>query len=375
MPRERNPREEKTDITSIIFDNEGAENGNKYADCLADIKDISFGQTVAKGQKIAVYHSAERGVDGFLTDGTIRKGFAGRQLPILTGIGIRSEKNSTVYYSDVDGWIQIKDKEIVITPLLTLDNVTADSERIDFEGYVHVNGSVFENNEIRATMGIIIDKTAYISKLYSGGDVIIRGGMTANNKGVIEAKGSVVAGFLEDVTVNAGKDIFADSVINANLNAGENIRICGKIGKIHGGKCYAGFKFEANTIGTDSGNTTNIQVGVTSAMSEEIAKKEEEIGAVAAELKLIEDTYKKYVSEHKGDSPEEQNILLRLENARYTKLLEYKEKKEESKNLTEKMKQHKKAKICVNKELRENVFLVINNNHVLPDKKRGEIYE
>ena len=321
-------------------------------------------QIVKKGQRIAAYHPAGEGRDGYSVDGEVIKGRRGKQLPILMGEGIVYEKNTTAYVAAYDGCIHLCDDKINITPILRLESIKASSEKIEFDGIIYVSGNVFENNELNAKECIIVDGTVYSSKLICDGDVIIKRGVTSAYKGGIEAGGNVCSGFIEETYVVAGKDIMADSVVNSELSAGEHIILTGRFGRIYGGSSYGGLGIRASVMGTDAGNITHLRAGVTEEMKKKLSEAEVALHQAARELEILYEAYSKYITLHRGRTEFEMNSALRLEKAIFTKKTEYEDCKIRKEKIEEDIKVHKAARITASVEIRGNLDVVVNMEHV-----------
>ena len=77
-----------------------------------DYSSMSALQNVHKGDKVAVYHYAVQGVDGYTVVGGQMKADPVRDLPPMRGKGITRENG--VYYAQSDGKIEVKDGKIDI---------------------------------------------------------------------------------------------------------------------------------------------------------------------------------------------------------------------------------------------------------------------
>ena len=95
----------------------------------------------------------------------------------------------------------------------------------------------------------------------AGGDIIIAKGMNGMGKGVLNAKGNVVAKFLENATVTALGYVSSESILHSTVYAGDEITVSGKRGFITGGRVCATNMVSVKTLGSSMGADTIVEVG------------------------------------------------------------------------------------------------------------------
>lgn len=213
-----------------------------------DYSSMSALQNVHKGDKVAIYHYAEQGVDGYTVLGGQMKADPVRDLPPMRGKGITRENG--VYYAQNDGKIEVKDGKIDIQNVHEImGDVDAIIGKIEFFGDVIVNGNVEGGIVIRAGRNIEIHGTTGAATLFAGGDVMLSRGIQGGGK--ISARGNVFAEFIENTTVEAGGLVQANVILNAKVSAKDKVIAIGKRGAIIGGDVHALKGIEALTAGND----------------------------------------------------------------------------------------------------------------------------
>lgn len=217
-------------------------------DGTVDYSSMSALQNVHKGDKVAIYHYAVPGVDGYTVQGNVLKAAAARDLPPMRGKGITRENG--VYYAQNDGKIEVKDGKIDIQNVHEImGDVDAIIGKIEFFGDVIINGNVEGGVTIRAGRNIEIHGTTGGAALFAGGDVLLSRGIQGGGK--ISARGNVFAEFIENTTVEAGGIVQSNVILNSKVSAKDKVITNGKKGAIIGGQIHALKSIEAMTAGND----------------------------------------------------------------------------------------------------------------------------
>ena len=348
-----------------FIDIEAAIKDKDFIANIENFREARWFEAVKKGQRIALYHKATEGRDGYFVNGQIIPACRGYERPVLIGRGIHSEQGNAVYFADYDGKIDIDGNKINIIPLLEIEDLNSNDESVDFDGFVHVSGSVKTGSSIKASRGILIDGTAYNCELISGEDVVLRRGMTGDGRGSIEAKGNIVGGFFEEACLTAGGSVYSDSCLNCYIQSSEKLVIDGKIGRITGGSSYGCLGVSAKELGNEACLKTEISVGVKREKIEELKKLEDELKEVNGEVGLLKNSYQKLLWGYQGLSEKEQELQLRLERALYEKHKERNAIEQKWQRLSERVETEQQAAIYAINNLYENVMLSVNGNRML----------
>lgn len=217
-------------------------------DGTVDYTNVTALQNVHKGDKVAIYHYAVPGVDGYTVRGAEMKAAPGRDLPPMRGKGILREDNE--YFAQSDGKIEVKNGRVDIQNVHEIiGDVTMIIGKIEFFGDVIINGNVESGVTIRAGRNIEIHGTTGNASLFAGGDVVLSRGIQGGGK--ISAKGSVFADFIENTTVNAGGAVQSNTILNAQVYAKDKVITTGKKGVIIGGYIHGLKGIEAMAAGSD----------------------------------------------------------------------------------------------------------------------------
>lgn len=279
----------------FFFDTESNNEPIILKDGTADLSNMDPLKQVRVGDKLAFYHRATKGEDGYNVFGEALKARNGKEIPILKGEGFMILNDRVTYVAKYSGAINMVDGIINIQKVMVLPEVKVTDKKINYDGVVYVTGDVHSSSDIKATGDIIIGGHMESSEIVSGGNVIIKGGATCPIRGSITAKGDISAKFFEGVTIT-GKNISGNYFINCKINATGLIKTYGRVGIIYGGTCHSLEGIETASVGNRSGAKTIINLGVNGSLlteynniSKMISREEEDLRTLQTEsLKLQE---------------------------------------------------------------------------------------
>lgn len=174
-------------------------------------------------------------------------------------IAISEDKLSIT--SEVNGHVTLVDDKVFVSDILTVENVDSSTGNIEYDGNVQVNGNVCANFSVKAKGNVEVSGVVEGALVEAGGDIIIAKGMNGMGKGILNAKGNVVAKFLENSTVTALGYVSSESILHSTVYAGDEITVSGKRGFITGGRVCATNCVTVKTLGSSMGADTIVEVG------------------------------------------------------------------------------------------------------------------
>ncbi len=257
-----------------------------------DFATVDFVDMVKTGQPVAIYTPAVKGRDGKTVDGNIIEEVSGKDLPSLKGKDITLRPDRVTYVARKDGYVIFDENNYTIDiqdVLVIKGNVNRLYGNVFYDGTVRVKGNVGEGSIISAKGDVIVEgyiQSAYVS---AGNNVVVIGGVNANDSGYISAQGGVYAEYLENAVVYAGQDVKANYILTSKIEAGTEIIVKGSKGVICGGELTASCKITAQNLGNRSFVKTIITVGKSATMSERLSAAK----AFKAEIERDINTLKK----------------------------------------------------------------------------------
>ncbi len=233
-------------------------------------------QNVHKGDKVAIYHEATDGIDGYDVRGNEIAAKLTKDIPPLRGRGI--EKDGNDYYAVMDGKIELKGGAVDIRNVHTINgDVNNIIGKIEFFGDVIICGNVEAGVTIRAGRNIEIKGGASAVNMYAGGDIVIAKGIQGGEKAKVSAKGNVMADFIEYATIEAKGDVNANSILNSNVIANGIVKVNGRRGVILGGYVHGLKGLEAENVGNDMEVKTLVHAGYEGAAFERLIAVKKEL--------------------------------------------------------------------------------------------------
>lgn len=220
---------------------------------------------------------------------------------------LQSGFDPSIYVSGIDGCISVVNGKVDVLPVAVINgDVGLDSGNINFNGTVHVTGSVLPGFKVQADSDIIVDKDVEDAQLTAGGDITVKLGVVGKESVRLVAKGNISARFMQNVKAEAGKSVTVDdSIINCDIVSYEKVSVTGKNGKIIGGKIAALYEINAHTMGTQAETMTSLTVGRNFILENEIGKKRTEIIMIKERVEEINTSMKMQFGEEIFKNPKE----------------------------------------------------------------------
>ena len=230
-------------------------------------------ELVSDGQLLVTYHAALPAVTGRDVLGNTIDAYDGKGLPPLQCKRCELDESGCQYYASTEGNVTVEGRCLTVTPIYVIDgNLDAATGDVDFRGDVLVQGNVFAGVTVRTTGNITVNGHVETANLFAGKDVILKNGMQGSGRSVIRAGGNVMARFLEQTQVFAGKEINTGAMLNCEVDSGQNVVIAGNRGTIIGGTITAVEQISAASIGNRAGVTTQLVIGLDCEFKEKMAE-------------------------------------------------------------------------------------------------------
>lgn len=133
---------------------------------------------VKEGQKLLVYHNAEKGENGFTVTGTTLEAIAGYELESVTGRGFKLLGDKKTYIAEHDGCAKYDGSELLVSPLLGIEEDASVMDDITFDGSVHILGDVSGRRVIKAKGDIVVEGFVESARLECGGCMLLKKAQT-----------------------------------------------------------------------------------------------------------------------------------------------------------------------------------------------------
>lgn len=281
-----------------------------------DYVNIEAFEMVDEGEKIAVYHPAQKGVDGQNVFGEVLHANKGIEKKPLKGQGFTIAPDGVTYLSRLNGKFEYLNGRIIISNMIVVrEDVTAVTGKLEVDGSVHVIGSVYSGGYISATGDIIIEHNVQAGRLIAGGNIMIKKGSCSKNDCFIEAKGEVSGSFFEAATIEADGNIMANYIMNSEINTMGKVIVSGSKGMLLGGKVRAVRGVDTYNLGNKSHIKTFLEVGKNTLYDKKQAVYAEKREQILDELWMLEERWNNILQSLPPDKEQAEELIKKLNAA------------------------------------------------------------
>lgn len=341
-----------------------------------DYVNIEAFEMVDKGEKIAVYHPAENGIDGQNVFGEVLHANKGIEKKPLKGEGFTIAPDGVTYLSKMNGKFEYVNGRIIISNVVVVrEDVTAVTGKLEVDGSVYVVGSVYSGGYISATGDIIIEHNVQAARLIAGGNVMIKKGSCSKNDCFIEAKGEVSGSFFEAANIEAVGNIKANYIMNSNINTLGKVIVSGSKGMLMGGRVRAVRGVDTYNLGNKSHIKTFLEVGRNILYDRKQVELAEERERILQELSMLEQQWNKILKSLPPDREQAVLFIKKMNAAIVAKDQELAELDANISKLTHVTDQDMKA-IIVRGDAYEGSMIEINKaKYMLPKQMNRIIFK
>lgn len=256
-----------------------------------DLKDLGLIRNVEKGAVIVRKTPATPGQDGTDVTGAPVRARPGKDLKILPGKNTELSEDGLSLISLVDGHLRQEGNRYHVSPLFEVrGDVDYSTGNLEFYGQLKVYGAVKEDFRLDARGSIEVQGMVEGASLIAGGDLVLKGSVLGMGKGVLDAKGSITAGYLDQCRIRAGKDlVFQKGLMHCFCQVGRCVRSAGEgSGLILGGRIEAGLEVECLTLGNEMGTRTEVSVGVPPDLLDRRKKLERDLLDLGSKKEMVD---------------------------------------------------------------------------------------
>lgn len=234
----------------------------KNEDGTVNYHELNTVSLVTKGQKLAQAIPADPGEEGKDVFGNPIKPRNVKEAKLQFGNNITLSEDGNSIYSDVTGHATLTSGKVFVSDVLEIPaDVDTSTGDIEYDGCVHVKGNVKSGFKIVAKGDIIVEGVVEGALLRSDGQIIIKQGIHGMNKGALDAKGNIICKFMESAKILCGGYVETEGIVHCKVSAFTEVHVHGKKGMIMGGTVRAGNLVETDTLGSEMGAQTVIEVG------------------------------------------------------------------------------------------------------------------
>jgi len=293
-----------------------------------DYREINLIQVVNKDDLLAQLIPPKEGVPGRTVEG--------RDMPARAGLAAILQGGLNTYFSDAPkrelramtaGSVSLVRGMVQVHSTLAVDgHVDFSSGNLDFSGDIIIRGDVKSGFRVKTAGNIEVHGVVEDAVVEAGKDILVKGGFEGSGRGVIRAGGKVHVKFIENQTVLAGGSVHVgETILHAQIEAGESVYLISGRGAIIGGKVKARDAITAKILGNAQHTPTIVEMHRDLVTAEDITKEEAELAVIQQDilnLKASVDSLQRLKSGDKapaaGVDAEMKRIIERLQQRKVT---------------------------------------------------------
>lgn len=285
-----------------------------------DYANIEAFEMVEEGERLAVYHPAQKGIDGQNVFGEVLHANAGVDKKPLKGKGFIIAPDGVTYLAKLNGKFEYQNGQIIVSNMLVVnEDVTAVTGKLEVDGSVYVIGSVYSGGYIWAKGDIIIEHNVEAGRLIAGGNIMIKKGSCSKNDCFIEAKGEVSGSFFEAANIEADGNIKANYIMNSNINTMGKVIVSGSKGMLLGGKVCAVRGIDTFNLGNRSNIKTFLEVGQNALYDRKQELFAQNRQRILDELLILEEQWHNILQDLPENEEQAEQLIKKLNAAIVTK--------------------------------------------------------
>ena len=311
------------------------------------------------------------------------KNVYGQEIPTRTvkskrlefGRNIRISEDKTEIYSEVTGHVSLYNDKVFVSDVYEVPaDVDNSTGNINYNGNVHVAGSVRGGFSVIAKGDVIIDGAVEDALVRADGQIIVKQGIQGMKKGILAAKGNIIIKFIENAKVFSGGYVETSSIIYSEVNAVEDVMVMDRKGFIAGGIVRAGGKVESMTIGSEMGAMTRIEVGMAPEKKERYSQLHRSIETLTKKINQLNPvikTYNDFIAGGKELDSKNALYLDKLVNELQQTKESLQECRSEFNSLHQELLMSKHARVGVRRDIFPGVVITISDLSITTKDKRS----
>lgn len=296
---------------TYLFDTEMKLHPTINPDGSVDFKQMNFLHLAYKGDILANRTLPTQGEDGMTVTGKIIKAKPGKPKNFKVGKNVEVIEDGLSIQAAETGNIEFNGERVSIIKVLEIKgDVGINTGDIEFAGKVSINGNVTTGYKIHSDEGIEVNGIVECAELYSGGDILISGGVQGNDAAILQAKGNIITKFLNNCTVTANGDIEADAILHCHITCDGSITVKGKRGLLVGGEINVRKEINAKTIGSEMGTLTKLRLGIDSKIMDEYQNASSEVNEIRESITKLNQASKLLNKQYENSQSQEIKAML-----------------------------------------------------------------
>ncbi|MDR2356109.1 MAG: FapA family protein [Clostridiales Family XIII bacterium] len=226
-----------------------------------DYKNVDVFQLVEKGSVLCEITQPTQGTDGTNVYGGVIPARPGK--PALNPRGTNTDwsEDGSKLLAAVTGVVNFNGTVInVMEQLRIAGDVDLSTGNVRFGGDIVIRGSVNENFIVECGGNLIVKGKIGGADVRVGGNLIVAEGVNGSRQRSIIVDGFMRARYIENGAIKVKGDLFADYIIDSNVECRGNISLSGAKSVLVGGRTAVFGELSANYMGNERGIRTRVEL-------------------------------------------------------------------------------------------------------------------
>ncbi len=233
-----------------------------------DFRNLNNISPVHEGDLLARLYKEKPGEMGYNVQGEKIRPPEVKRCRLLFGSNVRRNEDKTELYSMVNGHVTLSNDQVSVSNVYDVEDVGNATGNINYDGTVDIKGNVNSGFKVYAKGDIVVGGVVEGAELEAEGEIILKRGIQGGGRAKVKAKGNVVAKFIEGATVSAEGFIRTESILHSNVSAKGEIEVSGRKGFVTGGTVRSLSMITAKNIGSETGGSARLEVGIDPVLKE-----------------------------------------------------------------------------------------------------------
>lgn len=252
-----------------------------------DFRNLNNICPVEEGELLARLYKEKPGTAGYNVFGERLRPADVKRLRLQHGPNVSLNEDKTELYSMVNGHVALSHGQVCVSNVYDVEDVGNATGNIDYDGTVNIKGNVNSGFKVYAKGDIVVGGVVEGAELEAEGEIILKRGIQGGGRAQVKAKGNIVAKFIEGATVSSEGYIRTESILLSNVSAKGEVEVSGRKGFVTGGTVRSLSMITVKTVGSETGGSTRMEVGIDPVLKERYSVLEREIEGIEEQMAKV----------------------------------------------------------------------------------------
>ena len=252
-----------------------------------DFRNLNNICPVEEGELLARLYKEKPGTAGFNVFGERLRPADVKRFRLQHGLNVSLNEDKTELYSMVNGHVALSHGQVCVSNVYDVEDVGNATGNINYDGTVNIKGNVNSGFKVYAKGDIVVGGVVEGAELEAEGEIILKRGIQGGGRAQVKAKGNIVAKFIEGATVSAEGYIRTESILLSNVSAKGDVEVSGRKGFVSGGTVRSLSMISVKTIGSETGGSTRLEVGIDPVLKAHYGELEKEIESIEGQMEKV----------------------------------------------------------------------------------------